>query len=78
MFVSTARRNKCLPKKKIENKVNNGNWIIKNHKSNYLRNAIRNFIYLSCYSRIIKEYAKASHALIGQRVFFKLNLPANY
>lgn len=33
-------------KKKIENKVNNGSWIRKNHKSNYLRNAIRNLIVL--------------------------------
>lgn len=80
MFVLTARRNKCLPKKKkkTENRVNNGSWTRKRDKSNYLSNSTRYLIYLSCYNRTMKEYAKASHALIGQWFLFKLNLPANY
>lgn len=73
MFVLSARRNEHVPKKK--RKLNNGSWVRKN-KDKYLRNAIRNLISLSCYSRIIKEYARVYHALTGLS-FFKLNLPAN-
>jgi len=58
MFVSTARRNKHLQKKRDRKQVNNGIWIRKNHKI-ILINAIRDLIYLSCYSKIIKEYTQA-------------------